>query len=81
MQERRRNARTYVCKEAQILGADRHKATGCTVRDLSARGACLEVDDRNATPQFVDLSFDWFRSSRRCEVKWHSAGRIGVAFI
>jgi hypothetical protein len=79
--ERRRSARTYVCKEAQILATDSHRALGCTVRDLSAGGACLEVEDGTATRQFLDLSFDWFRSSRRCEVKWRSAGKIGVAFI
>jgi len=81
MQERRRCARTYVCKEVLLLAAGRSKAIGCTIRDLSAGGACLEVADGNVASQIFELSFDWFRSSRRCEIKWHSADRIGVAFI
>jgi hypothetical protein len=80
MHERRRSTRTYVFKAAQLIALDRRKVIGCTVRDISAGGACLDVANGNATPQFLDLSFDWFRSSRRCEVKWRSASRIGVAF-
>jgi PilZ domain-containing protein len=80
MHERRRSARTYVFKAAQLIAPDRHKVIGCTVRDLSDGGACLDIADGKATSQFLDLSFDWFRSVRRCEVRWCSAGRIGVAF-
>ncbi len=81
MQERRRNARTQIFKAAQLLAPDRHKVIGCTVRDLSPAGACLDIDSPMGIPQSFNLSFDWFRSFRRCEVKWRSAGRIGVAFM
>ncbi len=80
MQERRRSARTYVFKAAQLIAPDCHRLIGCTVRDLSAGGACLEIASGMALPQCLDLSFDCFRSFRRCEIKWRSAGRIGIAF-
>jgi hypothetical protein len=80
MHERRRSARTLVFKAAQLLAPNRRKVAGCTVRDLSAGGACVDIASAEEIPQFLDLSFDWFRSFRRCEVRWRSANRIGVAF-
>jgi hypothetical protein len=80
MQERRRSARTHVFKAAQLITPGRHKVIGCTVRDLSAGGACLEVANAQGMPPFLELSLDWFRSFRRCEVRRRSASRLGVAF-
>jgi hypothetical protein len=79
MPERRRNPRIPVFKAAQLLAPNR-KVIGCTVRDLSAGGGCVDIAGPEEIPQFLDLSFDWLRSFRRCEVKWRSANRIGVAF-
>jgi|KBSMisStaDraftv2_1062788.scaffolds.fasta_scaffold1945693_1 hypothetical protein len=80
MGERRRSARTFVFKAAQLLAPNRRKVVGCTVRDLSAGGACVDMKRTEEIPQLFDLSFDWFRSCRRCEVKWRSPNRIGVTF-
>ena len=80
MQERRRSVRTHVFKAAQLIAPDRRKMIGCTVRDLSAGGACLEVANAQRMPPSLELSFDWFRSFRRCEVRWRAASRVGVAF-
>ncbi len=79
MKERRRNPRTQVFKPAQFIVPGCAKVNGCTVRDLSAGGACIEASAKEI-PQFFELSFDWFRSFRQCEVKWRSASRIGVSF-
>ncbi len=80
MLERRRSARTSVFKAAQLLVPDNRKVVGCTVRDLSDGGACLDVTSAKEVPDFLQLSFDWFRSMQRCEVRWRSETRIGVAF-
>ncbi len=80
MDERRRSARSVVFKPAQLLAEDRRKVVGCTVRDLSAEGACLDIESNERLPQHFRLSLDWFRSLRRCEVRWRSASRVGVAF-
>jgi hypothetical protein len=80
MQEQRRSARTHVFKAAQLLMLGRGNVAGCTVRDLSAGGACIEIARVTEVPRFFELSFDWFRSYRRCEVRWRSETRIGVAF-
>jgi hypothetical protein len=31
-------------------------------------GACLDMADGKATPQFIDLSFDWFRTFVRARL-------------
>jgi PilZ domain len=80
MLERRRSARTSVFKPAQLLVARPRKMVGCTVRDLSEGGACLDLTSGNEVPEFIQLSFNWFRSMQRCEVRWRSETRIGVAF-
>ncbi len=80
MHERRRSERTVVFKAAQLLAPNRRKVVGCTVRDLSADGACVDIANAEEIPQFFNLSLDWLRSFRRCEVRWRSANRIGVAF-
>jgi PilZ domain len=80
MHERRQSVRTYIFKPAQLMSAINHKVIGCTVRDISADGACLELDRPEEVTQVLDLSFDSFRSCRQCEVKWRSDSRIGVAF-
>ena len=59
MQERRRTARTRVFKGAQLIVLDRHTVVDCTVRDLSAGGACLEFFSPFGIPQFFDLSFEF----------------------
>ncbi len=80
MRERRQSVRTHIFKPAQLISALEHKVIGCTVRDISAGGACLELDRPERVPQRLDMSFDSFRSLRLCEVKWRSETRIGVAF-
>jgi PilZ domain len=80
MQERRRTARTRVFRAAHLITPDRHSMIECTVRDLSAGGACLQVASPLGIPEFLDLSFDSFRSFRRCRVRWRSENRLGVAF-
>ena len=80
MEERRHSQRTHVFKSAQLISAGSHKVIGCTVLDISAGGACLELDRADRLPQLLDLSFDSFHSFRECGVRWRSASRIGGAF-
>jgi hypothetical protein len=80
MQERRRGARIPIFKAAQLITSDRRKVIGCTVRDLSAGGACIDVADAKGIPHFLSLSFDWLHTLRPCEVRWRSGSRIGLAF-
>ncbi|HLH10938.1 MAG TPA: PilZ domain-containing protein [Methylovirgula sp.] len=76
--QRRKSPRARVQKAAQIIwlgGAP----IRCTVRNLSASGACLEVE-REIPRDTFDLVFDADQSRRYCRVAWRQSSRIGVKF-
>jgi hypothetical protein len=53
----------------------------CMVRNLSEKGACLEVASPVGIPDEFALSVDYSEARQRCRVTWRSADRIGVLFI
>jgi PilZ domain len=78
--ERRNTVRMRVLKGGK-LSFDRVGSTiDCTVRNLSNRGACLELGTIMCVPEEFDLSFDSFRSIRHCRVRWRTGKKLGVAF-
>ena len=80
MQERRRAPRTRVRKAAQLIFGQPCSLIGCTVRDLSIGGACLQMPSPVGLPEMFELSFDCFRSARQCRVRWRTEDRIGISF-
>jgi hypothetical protein len=52
----------------------------CVVRNVSDTGAALEVASPLGIPQAFDLVISGNRDIYRCEVKWRTESRIGVAF-
>ena len=80
MEERRQAPRTRVQKAAQLIVGQPCTVIACTVHDLSTGGACLQISDPRQLPETFELSFDSFRSARRCHVRWRAQDRIGVAF-
>jgi PilZ domain len=80
MEEKRQGRRTRVLKGAKIM-FDGHASTiDCTVRNLTATGACLSVASPIGIPPTFDLSLDGGRTLRLCRMVWWKAERIGVAF-
>lgn len=55
-------------------------AIPCTVRNLSASGAALEVNSPLWFPDRFTLAIASDRSLRPCHVVWRRERRIGVAF-
>lgn len=80
MQERRSSPRTRVLKAAQLIDDQHCLVVDCTVHDLSIGGACLQVPNPVGLPETFDLSFDSFRSVRRCRAVWRTESRVGVSF-
>ncbi|MCL2385142.1 MAG: PilZ domain-containing protein, partial [Alphaproteobacteria bacterium] len=76
---RRRNDRRRTLKEGQIVFNDRQSVIDCVVRNLSDKGACLEVTSPIGIPDFFDLDLgqSGFRS---CRIAWRKSRRIGVTF-
>jgi hypothetical protein len=80
-QERRNEARRprRACNRARIAFKDRWATIDCTVRNLSDRGACLNVESYIGIPDTFDLVLD-NAPVRSCRVTWRKATQIGVAF-
>jgi PilZ domain len=80
MNERRSTPRRRVLK-AGTIEFNRAGGVSCTVRNLSATGACLEVESPLGIPESFDLMIgsDWH--ARHCRVVWQTVHRIGVQFI
>jgi hypothetical protein len=55
-------------------------AINCTVRNLSATGACLEVNSQQGIPDNFSLVLEMEHRSRPCLVVWRKENRIGVIF-
>jgi len=52
----------------------------CTVRNLSATGACLEFKGEVGVPDTFSLVIKPENIRRDCRVAWRTQGRIGVRF-
>jgi len=78
-QERRNVARHRALKRAQIVFKGHAATIDCTVRNLSDRGACLNVESYVGIPDIFDLVLD-NAPVRGCRVTWRKATQIGVEF-
>jgi hypothetical protein len=78
MQERRRHARVQAKEPARILFSS-CSLLACKIRDVSAGGACLEVDIAAVVPDEFDLIPN-NSDPHACRVVWRIKDRIGVAF-
>jgi hypothetical protein len=80
MTERRSIARTKISKSASLFLGARRGVFGCEVRDITNVGAGLRFEGINIWPIDFELSFDNFRSARKCRVAWRNGYVAGVAF-
>jgi hypothetical protein len=78
-QERRNDGRRRALKSARIAFKGHGVTIDCTVRNLSDRGACLNVESPIGIPDTFDLVLD-HESVRDCRVTWRKATQIGVEF-
>jgi hypothetical protein len=53
----------------------------CTVRNLTYKGASLEVGSPIGIPETFELSIPVDSLTRKCRVSWRDPKRIGVYFI
>ncbi len=78
--EQRRAPRESTYKAARIAAGSARATLHCGVRNLSATGACLRLDDAQGVPNTFNLVFDSGEPSRRCRVVWRNARQLGVRF-
>ncbi len=78
--ERRSIGRTKIAKGAVLFFAGQVGVRACTVRDITNVGGGVRIQDLPALPLHFELSFDNFRTARRCRLIWRDGDFIGVAF-
>ena len=78
--DRRSIRRTLIVKAARLLFGEEAGMHPCTVRDVTNRGAGIYAPSLKVVPLDFALSFDNFRSVRRCRLIWRHRDFLGVAF-
>jgi hypothetical protein len=80
MQERRKLTRTRVLKGAKML-LGKSSVIDCVARDLTNKGAGLDVPNTIGVPETVDLTLDAGHSIRRSRLVWRKLNKTGVEFL
>jgi hypothetical protein len=79
---KKRDARKSLQQPGWITLDGGFAARPCVVRDMSATGAKITVDDSNVLPGRLRLAFARdARTGRNCEVVWHRGKSLGVKFV
>ena len=79
MLERRGHQRHRTFKGGSI-SFDRYAGIECVVRNLSTRGACLELDSPGSVPEDFSLIIRPENVRRSCHLVWRAEHRLGVRF-
>ena len=79
MIDRRQYSRILTEERARIL-CNYRSVLACIIRDISAGGACLELDPTLMIPQEFDLVPDQGDNAQACRVVWRASDRVGVTF-
>jgi hypothetical protein len=79
MYERRTCARFRVLKSAKLVLSG--SVRDCIVRNLSGRGARIEIPNTVELPELLQITFDRGRSTRQCRSVWRTFCGMGVEFL
>jgi hypothetical protein len=79
MEERRKNPRTEINEPAYVSSGG--SVMSCMVRNISAEGAAIDVDNPAFVPARFRLVMASDASVRECSVTWIQKNRIGLTFI
>jgi hypothetical protein len=78
MEERRKFQRSEINEPAYVSSAG--SVMSCTVRNISAEGAAIDVENPSFVPAHFRLVMANDSSVHDCRVIWIQKKRIGVAF-
>jgi hypothetical protein len=80
MQDRRQDVRDKVFLGGIAEFNERASTMDCVVRNISERGACVEVDETARLPASVNLKIPGKGRSFIADMIWRHANRVGLAF-
>ena len=78
--ERRDERRMRTLKSAKITFNFGRSVIDCTVRNISSRGALIEVQSVVGVPMQFEMVMDQGATRRACTVRWHTERMMGVGF-
>lgn len=78
MEERRKYPRAEIDEAAYVSSGG--SVMRCTVRNISAEGAAIDVDNPAFVPQYFSLVMAKDSSVYECRIAWIQLNRIGVTF-
>jgi hypothetical protein len=78
MEEKRRHPRTDVNEPAYVSSGG--SVMSCMVRNISAEGAAIDVENPAFVPEHFRLVMATDRSVHECKIAWIQQKRIGVTF-
>jgi hypothetical protein len=80
MEERQEEARSRSLRGGKILFDNKQTVISCTIRNLSAEGANLQVKSTFGIPAFFGLLIEGETATRSCDMMWKANDSLGVAF-
>lgn len=80
MDEKRRHSRQRTFKGGHI-NFETGAGVDCLIRNLSKKGACLEVDNSAISSDRFMLMIKPENLARNCQVIWRKPKKIGVEFV
>jgi hypothetical protein len=78
--ERRAVGRTTINRDVLMFFAGQDRVHPCCVRDVTNLGACIRLNGLSIVPSEFGISFDRFRTMRRCRMVWRQGDFLGAAF-
>jgi hypothetical protein len=78
--ERRAVSRTTINREVLMFFTGDDRVHPCCVHDVTNLGACIRLNGRSVVPSEFGISFDSFRTMRRCRMVWRDGDFVGAAF-
>ena len=78
--DRRSIGRTKISKGALLFFSEGAGVHSCTIHDVTNFGAGIHLQGLKVIPLEFALSFDNFRSVRKCCLAWRQGDFFGAAF-
>ena len=78
--ERRAVGRTTINRDVLMFFTGQDRVHACCIRDVTNHGAGLRLNGLNIVPSEFAISFDRFRTMRRCRLIWRDGDFLGATF-
>jgi hypothetical protein len=78
--ERRKSGRSRVLKSAKLV-LERSSIIDCVVRNLTNKGARIQIANTVNLPRAFEMTFDGGYSIRSCRLIWRSVTETGIEFV